>query len=168
MCICLQSKVHLLLHHTFLNTESPAMSGGSRPCPDGPPPSGFFEARPWLLFGGIWTAAMGYAPAGFLFIPGETPMSTAKETAIGIMFYYSRIYLAVVHEGWSGFQIAVFVLITQPLPIHAFWIPTFREQIVVVPMMKRHYKFYSRIKIHIFGIMSRRVGKVRSAINNNK
>lgn len=64
------------------------MSEGVVPYPYGWLPSGSFEASPWVLFDRIWTAAMGYAPTGFLFIPGETPLSTAKETAIGITFYY--------------------------------------------------------------------------------
>ena len=35
---------------------------------------------------------MGYAPGDFLFIPGETILSTAKETATVIALYYLVIF----------------------------------------------------------------------------
>ena len=60
--------------------------------PHGGLPPGSIEASPWVLFDKIWTAATGYAPTDFLFISGETPMSTVKETAIGITIYYLTIF----------------------------------------------------------------------------
>ena len=51
-----------------------------------------FDASPWKLLSRMWTAAMGYTPAQFLFIPGQTAMSTAKETAIVIALYYLMIF----------------------------------------------------------------------------
>ncbi|KAF6219180.1 hypothetical protein HO133_005005 [Letharia lupina] len=68
------------------------MSEGSVPYPYGSLPSGSLQAAPWVLFDRMWTAATGYAPTSFLFIPGKTPMSTAKETAVGIAVYYLMIF----------------------------------------------------------------------------
>ncbi|CAD6572769.1 MAG: hypothetical protein ASARMPREDX12_005440 [Alectoria sarmentosa] len=47
---------------------------------------------PWELFSRMWTATMGYPPTDFRFIPGTTPMSTAKETAVAITLYYMLIF----------------------------------------------------------------------------
>ena len=46
------------------------------------------STSPWELFSKIWTAVTGYPPRNFVFIPGSTPMSTAKETTIVISSYY--------------------------------------------------------------------------------
>lgn len=35
---------------------------------------------------------MGYPPTEFRFIPGTTPLSTAKETAVAITLYYMMIF----------------------------------------------------------------------------
>ncbi len=43
---------------------------------------------PWHLFDQLWTTLMGYSANDFEFIPGETPMSTLKETSIFITLYY--------------------------------------------------------------------------------
>lgn len=47
---------------------------------------------PWVLFSRIWKAAMGYPPGDFVFIPGKTILSTAKETAAVIGLYYLVIF----------------------------------------------------------------------------
>ena len=39
----------------------------------------------------MWTATLGYPPSEFRFIPGTTPLSTAKETAVAITLYYLMI-----------------------------------------------------------------------------
>ena len=52
-----------------------------------------FSASPWALFFRIWTATTSYPPTSFDFIPGTTPMSTAKETAIAISCYYLMILI---------------------------------------------------------------------------
>ena len=53
---------------------------------------GTFKVSPWELFSRIWTATTGYAPTSFLFLPGETAMATATETAIAITIYYLIIF----------------------------------------------------------------------------
>ena len=47
---------------------------------------------PWELFSRMWTATMGYPPTDFRFIPGSTPLSTAKETTVAITLYYMMIF----------------------------------------------------------------------------
>ena len=54
---------------------------------------GLLSASPWALFSHIWIATTGYAPTSFDFIPGITPMSTLKETAIATSSYYLMILL---------------------------------------------------------------------------
>lgn len=50
------------------------------------------STSPWEYYTKIWTAATGYEPTSFVFIPGSTPLSTAKEATI-IKFSYYLIIL---------------------------------------------------------------------------
>lgn len=46
---------------------------------------------PWGIFNGLFTKVMGYEAQDFDFIPGQTPMSTLKETMLFILAYYTVI-----------------------------------------------------------------------------
>lgn len=47
-----------------------------------------FGIELWPIFDKAFTAVKGYHPQDFKFVPGETPMSTMKETAAMIITYY--------------------------------------------------------------------------------
>ena len=47
---------------------------------------------PWVTFNKVWTALMGYPAEEFNFVPGQTPMSTLKETVAMIVVYVCVIF----------------------------------------------------------------------------
>jgi hypothetical protein len=47
-----------------------------------------FGIELWPIFARVYTAVMGYSPTDFTFVPGATPMSTFKGTAITLVTYY--------------------------------------------------------------------------------
>ena len=51
-----------------------------------------FGIHLWPIFDKAWTATVGYPASDFRFKPGETPMSTLKETGIFIVCYYTIIF----------------------------------------------------------------------------
>lgn len=53
-------------------------------------------ASPWSMFDQAFTSIMGYPADQFNFKAGKTPMSTMKETALMISFYYLTIF-----TGWK-------------------------------------------------------------------
>lgn len=46
----------------------------------------------WPLFERVFTPIMGYKPQDFGFVPGQTPMSTFKATAIALVTYYIVVF----------------------------------------------------------------------------
>jgi hypothetical protein len=50
-----------------------------------------FGIEVWPLFEEIWTKFRSFPPQDFRFVPGKTPMSTLKETAIVLTAYYTII-----------------------------------------------------------------------------
>lgn len=46
----------------------------------------------WPIFEKAFSAAVGYKPQDFRFVPGETPMSTLKQTSIFLLSYYIIIF----------------------------------------------------------------------------
>lgn len=55
---------------------------------------GPLSLSPWANFDKLWTSTMGYSADQFRFRPGETPLSTLKET-VGMIV----LYLVVVFGG---------------------------------------------------------------------
>ncbi|KAJ9617276.1 Fatty acyl-CoA elongase/Polyunsaturated fatty acid specific elongation enzyme [Cladophialophora chaetospira] len=51
-----------------------------------------FGIELWPIFVKGYSAVMGYSPTDFKFEPGKTPMSTFKETVIGLVSYYVIIF----------------------------------------------------------------------------
>nr|AEH41463.1 fatty acid elongase [Endocarpon pusillum] len=47
-----------------------------------------FGIELWPIFAKVYSAIMGYSPTDFRFVPGVTPMSTLKETAVTLGAYY--------------------------------------------------------------------------------
>ena len=47
-----------------------------------------FGIELWPVFAKVYSAVMGYSPTDFEFVPGATPMSTLKETAVTLGVYY--------------------------------------------------------------------------------
>lgn len=47
---------------------------------------------PWANFNKVWTAVMGYPAEEFRFVPGETPMSTLRETVAMIALYVCVVF----------------------------------------------------------------------------
>ena len=83
------------------------MTEGSAPYPhDWSLSPKILSTSPWELFSKIWTAVTGYAPTNFIFIPGSTPLSTAKETAIVISSYYLIILIGrKIMRGRPAFEL---------------------------------------------------------------
>ncbi len=48
-------------------------------------------ASPWHLFDKAWMTIFGYHAQDFQFEPGETPLSTFKETVTMLVVYYSVV-----------------------------------------------------------------------------
>jgi fatty acid elongase 3 len=46
---------------------------------------------PWNMLDGAWVSVLGYHADNFQFTPGQTPLSTFKETAAMLVIYYSVI-----------------------------------------------------------------------------
>jgi fatty acid elongase 3 len=69
-----------------------------------PAPVSFYEKLPlptvdrpfvvhlWPIFSKAFEAVVGYPAEDFRFVPGQTPMSTLKETGIFIVIYYAIIF----------------------------------------------------------------------------
>lgn len=51
-----------------------------------------FGIHLWPIFSKAFEAVVGYPAEDFRFVPGETPMSTLKETGIFIVVYYAIIF----------------------------------------------------------------------------
>ncbi|OIW30333.1 fatty acid elongase [Coniochaeta ligniaria NRRL 30616] len=51
-----------------------------------------FGIHLWPIFSKAFEAVVGYPAEDFRFVPGETPMSTLKETSIFIVIYYTIIF----------------------------------------------------------------------------
>lgn len=51
-----------------------------------------FGIHLWPIFSKAFEAVAGYPAEDFKFVPGETPMSTLKETSIFIVIYYTIIF----------------------------------------------------------------------------
>ncbi|KAL0467234.1 fatty acid elongase [Neurospora intermedia] len=51
-----------------------------------------FGIHLWPIFSKAFEAVVGYPAEDFKFVPGETPMSTLKETSIFIVIYYTIIF----------------------------------------------------------------------------
>ena len=51
-----------------------------------------FAIELWPIFVRAYSAVLGYSPTDFKFQPGKTPMSTFRETAIGLISYYVIIF----------------------------------------------------------------------------
>lgn len=49
---------------------------------------------PWTYFDNVWTAVLGYPAEDFKFIPGETPLSTLKESLL-----LNIAYLVIIFGG---------------------------------------------------------------------
>ena len=47
-----------------------------------------FGVELWPIFDKLYSSVRGYSPQNFAFVPGETPMSTFKETATVLTAYY--------------------------------------------------------------------------------
>jgi fatty acid elongase 3 len=47
-----------------------------------------FGIHLWPIFDNVYTKIMGYSAEEFRFVPGKTPLSTVKETALFIGLYY--------------------------------------------------------------------------------
>ena len=50
------------------------------------------KIQPWLVFDKAWKPVMGYPAENFNFVPGETPLSTFRETAVALSLYYFVIF----------------------------------------------------------------------------
>lgn len=50
-----------------------------------------FGVELWPTFVKVYSAVMGYSPTDFKFVPGVTPMSSLKETAITLGAYYTIV-----------------------------------------------------------------------------
>lgn len=70
-------------------TEGPAALFKSFPLPTLERP---FGIKLWPIFSKAFEAVAGYPAEDFRFVPGETPMSTLKETGIFIIIYYTIIF----------------------------------------------------------------------------
>ena len=83
------------------------MTDGSAPYPyDWSLSPKILSTSPWELFSKIWTAVTGYEPISFVFIPGSTPMSTARETAVVIASYYLIILIGRrIMRGCPAFEL---------------------------------------------------------------
>lgn len=51
-----------------------------------------FGIELWPIFSKCYSTLFGYAPENFRFTPGQTVMSTHKETAIALVAYYIIIF----------------------------------------------------------------------------
>ena len=51
-----------------------------------------FGVKLWPLFNAASQQFMGYKADAFRFVPGQTPMSTMPETAIGLISYYLIVF----------------------------------------------------------------------------
>lgn len=51
-----------------------------------------FGIHLWPIFSKAFEAVAGYPAEDFRFVPGQTPMSTLKETSIFIVIYYTIIF----------------------------------------------------------------------------
>ena len=51
-----------------------------------------FGVEIWPIFEKFYSSVQGHSPLDFEFVPGETPMSTSKETAAALFSYYIIIF----------------------------------------------------------------------------
>ena len=51
-----------------------------------------FAIEVWPFFDKFYTAVVGYPPTKFVFVPGETAMSTLKATAAMLVTYYVTVF----------------------------------------------------------------------------
>ncbi|KAL6722129.1 Fatty acyl-CoA elongase/Polyunsaturated fatty acid specific elongation enzyme [Lecanora helva] len=51
-----------------------------------------FAIELWPLFDKLFTRVVGYSPIKFVFVPGETPMSTLQATATMLITYYVTVF----------------------------------------------------------------------------
>ena len=63
------------------------MSAIPRPSIDRP-----FAIELWPLFDKLYSAVAGYSPTKFVFVPGDTSMSTLKATATMLITYYVTVF----------------------------------------------------------------------------
>lgn len=80
---------HLSLRAFKMATASPVSFLDSLPRPTLDRP---FGIHLWPIFSKAFEAVAGYPAEEFRFVPGETPMSTLKETSIFIVIYYTIIF----------------------------------------------------------------------------
>jgi GNS1/SUR4 family len=74
-----------------------------------------FGVELWPIFVKAYSAVMGYSPTDFKFVPGVTPISTLKETAIILGAYY-----AVVLGGREIMRNRKPFVINAPFMVHNF------------------------------------------------
>ena len=64
-----------------------ALKAMPRPSLDRP-----FAVELWPYFDKLYTAVIGYQPTKFVFVPGETAMSTLQATATMLVTYYVTVF----------------------------------------------------------------------------
>lgn len=64
-----------------------SFKGIPRPTVDRP-----FAIELWPLFDKLYTVVLGYSPTKFVFVPGQTPMSTLKATTTMLATYYVTVF----------------------------------------------------------------------------
>lgn len=74
------------------NTTSKMSYGNTMSFDKAPLLLGPISFSPWANFNKVWTAVMGYPAEDFRFVPGQTPMSTLRETVAMIVLYVCVIF----------------------------------------------------------------------------